>query len=153
MPGPLTYRSQSVGRSRLEADKTREEDAIAEHRGSWRPIAVVIVLIVVVAIGAYWLFTRGPGARLVSPAGSTVAQFRGSGDRITEAFSVREGWSIHWENTGDRFAFAISGDRDLGTVVEQEEPASGVTSPVGGGTFRLEITAEGPWSVRIVQGE
>jgi hypothetical protein len=47
----------------------------------------------------------------------------------------------------------MSGDRDLGTVVEQDEPGSGVTSPVGGGTFRLEIEAEGAWKIQIVQGE
>jgi hypothetical protein len=118
-----------------------------------RPILLVVAVALVVGVGGLLFFAQGPGQRILSPEGSTVAEFSGDGDEITDEFQVREGWTIHWENSGVRFAFAITGDRDFGTVIEQDEPASGVTSPVGEGTFRLEIEAEGPWEIRIVQGE
>lgn len=111
------------------------------------------LLVGAVASAGYWILTQGPGRELVSPPGSIVAEFSGTGNQTTDAFQVREGWQIQWANSGPSFAFAITGDRDFGTVIDQREPASGVTSPVGGGTFRLEISADGPWTISIVQGE
>ena len=84
-------------------------------------------------------------------APGVIAQFDGDGDKTTQAFTVTEGWQIQWETSGTSFDFAITGDRDFGTVIEQDGPGSGITSPVGSGSFRLEITAEGRWSVHIVQ--
>ena len=124
---------------------------------SWRSgrsgIAVgLIVAVALVGIG-YWFVTAGPGRQLVSPAGSTVLSLTGDGDLASPSFQVRTGWRIEWANQGERFSFAIDGDRQFGTVVEQEEPGSGVTSPTGEGTFHLEITADGPWTVEIVEGD
>lgn len=62
------------------------------------------------------------------------------------------GWQIQWKTDGDRIAIAVTGDQDLGTVVDVPGPASGVTSPPVSGTFRLEITADGPWSITVIQG-
>jgi hypothetical protein len=119
-----------------------------------RLAGVVVALVgVAVVVGGYWLLTQGPGRELVSPPGSTVAEFRGTGDQTTDTFQVREGWQIQWGNSGPRFAFAITGDRDFGTVIDQHEPGSGVTSPVGGGAFQLVISAEGSWTIVVVQGE
>ena len=119
-----------------------------------RARVILIGVIVAIVLGSgYWLLTQGPGTRLTSPAGSEVTEFSGTGDEVTDTFQVREGWEIHWQNSGDRFAFAITGDRDFGTVIDQQEPGSGITSPVGGGTYRLEITAEGEWTVEVRQGE
>lgn len=129
------------------------EDHVVDRRRRWPVRIAVLIGLLVMASVAYWLMTEGPGQALLSPAGSTVADFSGEGDQTTDAFEVREGWSIHWENTGETFAFAISGDRDFGTVIQQQEPGSGVTSPVGEGSYRLEIVADGPWTIQIVQGE
>jgi hypothetical protein len=115
--------------------------------------AVVVLLVLVVGIGVYWFLTQGPGNRLVSPAGSDITAFTGDGDQTTTSFEVRDQWQVHWENSGDTFNFAINGDQDLGTIVEQDGPGSGVTSVVAGGTFYLDISAEGPWEIRITQGE
>jgi hypothetical protein len=120
---------------------------------NWKLLFVSALIIVGVAIGAYWFVTLGPGQRIVSPPGSDIAEFSGDGDQTTGSFTVRGQWQVHWDNEGDNFAFAIAGDRDLGTIIEQEEPGSGVTNVVAAGTFHLEVTAEGPWSVRITQGE
>ena len=121
------------------------------RRTRWpTPVALLVGLLALAAVA--YVLAEGPGQSLLSPTGSTVAELSGDGDQTSDAFDVREGWSIHWENRGDRFAFAITGDRDFGTVVEQDESGTGVTSPAGGGRYRLEIQAEGPWEIRIVQG-
>ena len=124
--------------------------ARGHQRLAW--LAVGLAAIVIILLG-YWFLTRGPGVELLSPTGSTVTGFTGEGDMTTGTFQVRDGWAIHWESTGDRFAFAIRGDRDFGTVIDVDEPESGVTSPTGAGAFHLEITAAGPWSITIAQGE
>ena len=116
-------------------------------------IALLVVTIAIFVIVGYWIFTQGPGGRLLSPPGSTVAQFSGAGDQATNSFEVRQGWRIRWESAGQRFAMAIRGERGLGTVMDISEPASGVTSPANAGTFYLEITADGSWSVTVEQGE
>lgn len=125
----------------------------ATRRQSSRPVIIALVGLVVLAAAGYWFLTQGPGQQLLSPAGSTVAEFSGDADQITSSFEVREGWAIHWESTGEAFAFAIDGDRDFGTVINVDEPGNGVTSPTGSGTYNLEITADGPWTVRITQGD
>ncbi len=114
-------------------------------RWLWVVAALVILVAAALALGGYWFLTGGLPR-------SNLAEFAAEGDLTTEPFQVREGWQIRWETTGERFAMAITGDRDFGIVIDRDEPGRGVTSPVGSGTFRLEITAEGPWSVSIVQG-
>ena len=116
-----------------------------------RVLGVAIALILIV--GGYWVFTQGPGRQLLSPAGSTIASFSGAADQTTGSFQVRDGWAVHWDSTGQKFSFAIRGDRDFGKVIDINEPGSGVTSPTGAGTFHLEVTAEGDWTISITQGD
>ena len=113
------------------------------------------MLLVALALGlaAYWFMTRGPGQQIVSPPRSTITHFSGDGDQVTDSFVVREGWAIQWASTADHFAFAIAGDRDFGTVIDVDEAGNGTTSPTGGGTFHLEIAADGPWTIDITQGD
>ena len=82
---------------------------------------------------------------------TSVASFSGTGDKTTDPFRVRAGWQIQWKNTGKKFSFAITGDRDYGTIIIRTSPGIGVTSPVGSGTFRLNVNANGPWSIQIFQ--
>jgi len=117
------------------------------------PLVVILVAILVVAIAGYWYLTQGRSSELLSPTSSTVAEFNGTGDATTDEFQVRGGWQIQWETSGDRFSFAIIGDEDFGTVMERDEPGSGTTARAHSGTYRLDIAAEGQWSVRIVQGQ
>jgi hypothetical protein len=99
-------------------------------------------------------FTAVPTATAVlePPPLETVLELSGTGDQVSDPFDVSPGWQVSWQTAGERFALAITGDQDLGTVVDLPGPASGVTAPVSGGTFRLEVTAEGPWSITVVQG-
>lgn len=115
--------------------------------------AYVAVGVLLLAASALWFLTEGPGQRLLSPPGSTVAEFEGSGSQSTPRFRVREGWQIHWDSRSEAFSFAIRGDRDFGTVVEVAEPTSGITAPVGAGSFYLEVTAGGEWSITVIQGD
>lgn len=86
------------------------------------------------------------------PSAPPVLELNGDGDQRTEPFDVLVGWQIQWQTQGDRLAIAVRGDRDVGTVLEIDGPASGVTSPPVGGNYRLEITADGPWSITVIQG-
>jgi len=115
----------------------------------WGGGAAVIVLIGFI----FWFMANGPGARLISPAGSTVVEYTGTGDTATPTFEVRDGWKIRWSVSGTRLTIAVRGDRNLGTVVSVEESRTGVTSPPAGGRYHLEVTAAGPWTITILQGD
>ena len=116
------------------------------------PIAIGVA-VAIALVGGYWFMAQGPGRQLLSPPGSTVLEAAGDADQTTPAFSVREGWAIEWESSGTRFAFAIRGDRDFGTVISIDEPGNGTTSPTGAGSFHIEVDADGPWSIKVTQGE
>lgn len=110
-----------------------------------------LVVLAAVSLGAYVLLGKPNGGPSGTTAPGVIAQFDGDGDKTTDTFQVDEGWQIQWETTGKAFSFAITGDKDFGTVIQQEGPGSGITSPVGSGTYRLEIIADGPWSVQVLQ--
>jgi hypothetical protein len=38
-------------------------------------------------------------------------------------------------------------------VINLTEPGSGITSPTGAGSYYLEVTATGPWTIEITQGD
>lgn len=113
-------------------------------------IGAVGVSIVVVALG-YW-FLVGPG-RPGSESGSTIVEMSGDGNKVSEQFYARRGWSIEWENTGQYFSYTIHGDVEFGQVITQNGPGSGITSPVPVGDFFIEVVAQGPWSITVIQGD
>jgi len=118
-----------------------------------RQVAVVTIVAIGIVAVAYWFMTLGPGARIISPPGSTIAQWTDVGDMATDSFTIRDGWQIRWSTSGERLAIAIRGDRNYGTVVDVDEPRTGTTSPSAGGTYHLEVSAEGPWTIAILQGD
>jgi hypothetical protein len=81
-----------------------------------------------------------------------ILQISGTEHDVTEPFEVISGWQIQWQTDGASLAIAVTGDQNLGIVVDEPGPASGVTSLAPAGTFRLDIAARGPWSITIVQG-
>jgi hypothetical protein len=121
--------------------------------GRARRPAVVAVAVGLVVVLALWYVAAGPGSSRGGPAGSVVVAADGDADLTTEPFEVRRGWSISWETEGPHFEFAIRGDTDIGTVINEDGPANGITSPVPAGSFRLEITADGPWRIEVRQGD
>jgi hypothetical protein len=136
----------------IQLREPRLQQLRAPRRMSNRAVGLAVAAVVLVAAGygIYYLFGHGTGA---PPPRTDVAEFSGDSSQTTDSFSVQEPWQIHWETEGESFSYAIEGDRDYGTIIEQDGPGSGVTSPVGSGTFHLVITADGPWTVRIFQNE
>ena len=114
-------------------------------------LLVLSGIVVVAVIAAIWFFAMEPG-RSGGPPSSVVAEFSGTSDQTTAKFSVRPGWQIQWQTDGETFKYSIAGDLDIGKVIDQQGPGSGITSPVPSGTFFLEITAKGPWQIKIIQG-
>ena len=94
-------------------------------------------------------------ATSASPAGprEVVLQFSGTEHDVSASFDVVPGWQIQWQTDGTSLAIAVTGDQNLGVVVNEPGPASGVTSLAPEGTFRLNIVASGPWSITVIQGE
>ena len=146
-----------------------------------RSVRVPVVLIGAAVLGigiGTWLGRVGsaapaPSAALASPAPSAaiatptsapsdtalptrpgqILEQQGTSDATTETFDVNPGWQITWQTDGESFAFAVTGDQNLGTIVDKKGPASGVTSLAPAGSYRIEIKAVGPWSIVVVDGE
>lgn len=90
----------------------------------------------------------------VLPEEAVVAEFEGDGDDVTEAFDVEEGWEIRWESQAESFTIELytADDVSQGVVVEHEGEGGGSTFPAAGGRHYLDITAEGSWSIRVIEG-
>jgi hypothetical protein len=86
-----------------------------------------------------------------SPPGLILRQ-EGTSDATTATFAVEPGWQITWRTDGESFAYAVTGDQNLGTIVDKKGPASGVTSLAPGGSYRIDVKAVGPWSIVVVNG-
>jgi hypothetical protein len=89
------------------------------------------------------------------PAGprEIILEFSGTDHDVSPPFEVVPGWQIQWQTDGSSLAIAVTGDQNLGIVVDEPGPASGVTSLAPAGNFRLDVAARGPWSITIIQGE
>lgn len=85
------------------------------------------------------------------PTQKLILAIDGSENMTSEPFTVKEGWQIQWQTDGSAFSFGLSGDQDIGTVIDEPGPASGVTSVPVGGTFKLEVKAKGPWKITVRQ--
>lgn len=92
-----------------------------------------------------------PSATAAQPQ-EIILRMSGTEHEVSEPFEVVSGWQIQWQTDGASLAIAVSGDQNLGVVVDEPGPASGVTSLAPAGTFRLDIAARGPWSITVVQG-
>jgi hypothetical protein len=114
-------------------------------------LAAALVIGAVALIGG-WVFLLGP-LRAGGPPTSVIVDLSGTTNASSDVFLARRGWQIQWQTEADHFQLAIHGEPDLGTAVDQEGPGSGITSPVPNGDFRLEVTADGPWSLRVIQGD
>ena len=101
--------------------------------------------------------SSSPTATISSSAGPAISaapvlELKGTGNKRSAQFDVLVGWQIQWETQADHIVVELTGAKPLGKVIDEDGPASGVTSPPQGGTFRLQVTADGPWSITVIQG-
>jgi hypothetical protein len=82
-----------------------------------------------------------------------IFSIEGSKHEVTDSFVARPGWQVQWQVDGQSIAIAVTGDPNLGVVIDQKGPASGVTGIAEGGEFSLTIEADGPWKVSVIDGE
>jgi hypothetical protein len=87
------------------------------------------------------------------PTPETILELSGITDEVSADFEVVRGWQIVWQTDGEHFAFAVRGDHNIGTIVDRRESGSGQTSIAPAGTFHIEVTATGSWSLKVVQGQ
>jgi hypothetical protein len=114
-------------------------------------LVAVLGLAVVLVVGAYWYLT-GPG-RPGGEAGTVILEMSGEADATSQSIFARTGWLIAWETEGSNFSMDLTGDVNFGTVVTQDGPSSGITSPVASGNFRIVVQAAGPWTITVYQGD
>jgi len=127
------------------------------HTAAFRRIVAVTSAVVVAAAVMVLLVELrrdDDAARHAAPIPANhdgvVAEFSGKSSSLTDPFVVRDGWEIHWQARGKSLEATVTGDADLGMVVDQHGEGVGSTYVVGSGTFRLQIVAQGTWTVSIV---
>jgi hypothetical protein len=101
--------------------------------------------------------SSSPTATISSSAGPAISaapvlELKATGNKRSAQFDVLVGWQIQWETQSDHIVVELTRAKPLGKVIDEDGPASGVTSPPQGGTFRLQVTADGPWSITVIQG-
>jgi len=141
----------------MDQDVSAERETAGSTRPRWLVPVMLGVVVIVVAIAAFALLvedddTSDPAPAPQAPTGAdVVTEFEGDGDGETDVFDVDEGWEIRWETTGEHLEIAVTGDEDIGTVLRFEDgPGGGTTRPIGSGSLSLEVTADGPWNVLII---
>ncbi|HSL76310.1 MAG TPA: hypothetical protein VK867_05155, partial [Candidatus Limnocylindrales bacterium] len=82
-----------------------------------------------------------------------VLTLQGDSHEISDSFEVQPGWQIQWQIEGSSIAIAVTGEPSVGVLIDEPGPARGVTGIAQGGVFRLEIAANGPWSITVIDGE
>lgn len=86
-------------------------------------------------------------------AEEVVQQASASGTRNLRPFTVKDGWELRWTAAGPIFTailHAQNGD-PVDTIAVQTKPGPGATYYPTGGTYYLQISGAGDWSISIVQ--
>ena len=104
--------------------------------------------------------TTAPPSTTASPSASPspsepieeqVAEFRGSGDNVTQTFDVKPGWELRWEVEGARLAVSLvdQSGQSVAELVNQDSTGGGSVYPRQTGTYSLHITGQGDWLIRV----
>ena len=90
-----------------------------------------------------------------SPLGTpeVIFSIEGTKHEVTDSFEAKPGWQIQWQIDGDAIAVAVSGDPNLGVVIDEKGPSSGVAGIAEGGKFALNIVATGHWKITVIDGQ
>ncbi len=88
------------------------------------------------------------------PPQDTVLQvFSGSGGRNTRPFTVKDGWEIQWDASGDVFQLFLNraDGETLGVAANQQGSGRGASYQAKGGQYYLQVNSVGNWTIKIVQ--
>ena len=98
--------------------------------------------------------TLSPAATQAPPPQpqEVVLTLQGDSHEVSDSFEVKAGWQIQWQIDGSSIAIAVTGEPNVAVLIDEPGPASGVTGIAQGGVFRLEIAANGPWSITVIDG-
>ena len=82
-----------------------------------------------------------------------VQEISASGVRNLRPFTVKDQWEIRWDNKGSMITIAVRHPdgklaADGGT---QAKPGKGASYQPKGGTYFLEVSGSGDWTVTVVQ--
>ena len=121
--------------------------------------AALLLIVAIVPIGTALLLTGGddPVGTTLAPAPTEVLvrNFEGNGSTSTGVFVVGADWVLKWRLDGlaadsIRIGIRASGDQDVETLFQQGL-GSGERAFEEGGAYRLVITSDGDWNIRVLQ--
>lgn len=84
---------------------------------------------------------------------STIFTLSANGSRNTRPFTVKDRWEIRWENKGSILTVAVRTAE--GKLVagggSATAPGTGESFQPKGGTYFLDVTGIGDWTISVVQ--
>ena len=132
-----------------------------------RVLVSFVVLAMLAAAGAITVSTRDDG-KVTATAGPsagpsassqptpTVAQaalFSGEGMQVTRTFTVAPNWELRWQaeaQKGFKIELLDTNRISRGWIVQAPKSKFGSTYVSDKGSFQLRVTAQGPWTIRVV---
>jgi len=94
---------------------------------------------------------------LLLPAGAeeVIKEFSGTETISTDPITVPDNWEIQWETKG-QYLQILMNTADaipLGYAVEQIGPGKGTSKQEKGGSYILDMNAQGEWKVKILKSK
>lgn len=79
--------------------------------------------------------------------------FTGTGDAVTQQFTVEDAWEVSWQTEGQRFQLTLMGtDSGIPSIVaDQIEPRGGSRNYIRGGGYHFDVRANGAWRIEVRQ--
>jgi hypothetical protein len=108
------------------------------------PVKIVLAIMVILMMFA---------APVWAAEDTIVQQLSANGSRNTRPFTVRDRWEIRWDNKGPMLNITVrSADgKALGGGAFATAPGVGQSFEPKGGTYYLDISGSGEWTVTVVQ--
>lgn len=82
-----------------------------------------------------------------------VQQLSANGSRNMRPFTVKDRWEIRWENKGAVLAVAVrtAEGKLVSGGASATAPGTGESFQPKGGTYYLDVTGMGEWTITVVQ--
>lgn len=88
-----------------------------------------------------------------TPAALTLLELDGSGDETSEVFEAALNWELRWK-APDAESFSVElfneEGESRGVLIEDSEDPDGSTFVSEAGSFYLEVTSDGDWSISVI---